>query len=127
MVRLRLIEFNFSSAAKYELIQPCHFFVGDKHLKIFDQSWNALVLFALSSLIVAACSGCEDPSTPSEPKKSPATTSKSNPTVFKKAIDRAKGLEKEINDRATDPGEKARLGGDDPTLRPPDQQPNDGG
>jgi hypothetical protein len=71
----------------------------------------ALLLLVFGSLAV----GCK-------PKSDrPPTAAQGNPkqeqekSVYRQAIDQAKGLEKQINDRAIDPGEKARLGGPDPT------------
>jgi hypothetical protein len=60
----------------------------------------ALLLLGFGSLAV----GCK-------PKSDrPPTTAPANPKQ-----EQEKGLEKQINDRAIDPGEKARLGGPDPT------------
>ena len=92
-----------------------------------NRQWTARLLLAVTSLFVTTCLGCADPNASSGTKKSPASSSKSNPTIFKQSIDRAKELGPKINERATDPGEKARLGGDDPTLPPPDGKANDGG
>ena len=103
-------------------------------MKILDQQSNAHVLLVITAIFLTACLGCADPNASGGTKKSPAsnsnsnpTNSKSNPTIFKQSIDRAKELGPKINERATDPGEKARLGGDDPTLSPPDGKAGDGG
>jgi hypothetical protein len=69
--------------------------------------------------------GCGRPAAPDPivPAKSPVSEApqRDQPSVFRQAIDQAKGLEKKINDRAIDPGENARLGGPDPTGQNQDQ------
>ena len=96
-------------------------------MKILDQQSNAHVLLAITAMFLTVCLGCADPNASGGTKKSPASNSNSNPTIIKQSIDRAKELGPKINERATDPGEKARLGGDDPTLSPPDGKAGDGG
>ena len=84
-------------------------------------------MLAITAMFLTVWLGCADPNASGGTKKSPASNSNSNPTIFKQSIDRAKELGPKINERATDPGEKARLGGDDPTLSPPDGKAGDGG
>ncbi len=78
--------------------------------------WPARCGWAGTLLGLALCgaSGCK-PKPPKPLATPPAVQSDDQRSVYRQAIDQAKALEKQINDRAIDPGEKARLGGPDPT------------
>lgn len=72
----------------------------------------ALVLLVAFAGLLPGCKPKADKPQPA----GPASVKQNNePSIYRQAIDQAKGLEKQINDRAIDPGEKARLGGPDPT------------
>jgi hypothetical protein len=81
--------------------------------------WRGGVALALAlalALAVAALSaGCKPKAERLRPAGAADAQQKGEPSVYRQAIDKAKALEKQINDRAIDPGEKARLGGPDPT------------
>lgn len=71
-----------------------------------------LLMFSMAVVIVEP--GCRQPE--SKPAADPAASSQEDQrSVFRQAIDQAKSLEKRINDRAIDPGEKGRIDETDPT------------
>jgi hypothetical protein len=57
--------------------------------------------------------GCQKKSAP-PPAKPSNQAVENNSSVYRQAIDEAKSLEKRINDRSIDLGEKARFGGQNP-------------
>lgn len=77
------------------------------------QRWPAVAVLLVALGLIA--SGCQPKQTESPAKAGGAVQKNDQRSVYRQAIDQAKGLEKQINDRAIDPGEKARLGGADPT------------
>lgn len=73
-----------------------------------------LMFWGLCGPAVLTGAGCRQPDSP--PAAQPAVNSQEDQrSVFRQAIDQAKSLEKRINDRAIDPGEKGRIDEADPT------------
>lgn len=72
---------------------------------------SKLVSFPILGLVMLLGVGCQPKSAPA-PDRPAKQSAEDNRSIYRQAIDEAKSLEKRINDRAIDPEEKGRFGGE---------------